>query len=248
MLLYFRSLLFAFYLPVLTLIMGICCAPALLISRKAARKCTKLYVKLVVGGQRFLCGTKQQLKGLENIPEGGVIIAGKHQSMWETLSLINVLDEPIYILKQELLNIPVFGWWCRALGYIGIDRKGGAVALREMTRRAEDAMARGAQLVIFPEGTRIQPGETGRYQPGVAGLYKSLNVPCVPFAHNAGLYWQHPGIIHAPGTIIGEFLPPLPPGMPRKSFMIELENQIESKAKALLPRAEDHAPVTPRTI
>ena len=230
-----RSILFALYLPLLTLLMGVGCAPVLLFSRAHALACVKAYARLVLAGERWICGTKYQLRGHQHLPDGAAIIAAKHQSMWETVALIPALSKPVYILKQELFAVPILGWWCRAIGFIGIDRKGGAQALRDMTTRAQKAIADGAQIVIFPEGTRAAPGQTGRYQPGVAGLYASLRVNCVPFAHNAGHYWCHPGITHHAGMIKAEFLPPIAPGLKRKAFMGEIEQAIETRTSELAP-------------
>jgi 1-acyl-sn-glycerol-3-phosphate acyltransferase len=146
-----------------------------------------------------------------------------------------MLGRPAFVLKRNLLNIPFYGWYARKSGMIAIDREGRASALRMMVIRARAELAAGRSVVIFPEGTRKQPGAVPDYKPGVAGLYGQLNVPCVPVALNSGLYWTGPGgFIKNPGKMVIEFLPPIPPGLKRREFMTALEAEIETATARLV--------------
>ncbi|MDI4664592.1 1-acyl-sn-glycerol-3-phosphate acyltransferase [Xanthobacter autotrophicus] len=183
---------------------------------------------------RVIAGTRAEFHGLENIPEGPLLIAAKHQSAWETFALLPLFSDPAFILKQELMRIPVFGWFATKARMIPIDRKGGSAALKAMTRRAQADMAEGRQILIFPEGTRRPPGAPPDYKLGVSHLYASLNVPCLPIALNSGLYWPRRAIIRRPGTIRVEVLPPIPPGLGRSAFMARLQADIETASDRLL--------------
>lgn len=232
-----RSLLFNIWLPVTAILTGIVCFPTLL-KQEWAHRVLKLYAAQALFMFRLLCGNRYRIKGRENLPEGAALVAAKHQSMWETLALALVLPMPIFVLKKELLDIPFFGWWCRAAGMIGIDRSAGASAMRVMLEKASREAALGRQIVIFPEGTRLKPGESGPYHPGVAGLYRGLGLPCVPVAHNSGQFWVSPGFNKYAGEITLSFLPPIPAGESRKAFMSHLQQVIETEATALAGTAE----------
>ncbi|MGV6802283.1 MAG: lysophospholipid acyltransferase family protein [bacterium] len=238
-----RSLAFNFWLPFSAVIIGTLFAPSLL-KREWAYWVTKIYAKQALVMLRFSCGLDYHITGTENIPTGAALIAAKHQSMWETMALTHILPNPVFILKKELLDIPVFGWWCRAAGMIGIDRSGGASALRDMITIAQSEAEQGKQIVIFPEGTRRKPGLSSDYHPGVVGLYRGLNVNCVPVAHNSGCYWINPGFNRYSGTIEIEFLDPMTPGVGRKEFMHQLQTKIETKARELALAPGAHQPDT----
>ncbi len=135
------------------------------------------------------------------------------------------------------MSIPFYGWYARKMQMIPIDRASGPNAIRAMVAAAKHALADGRQIVIFPEGTRRRPGDPPAYKTGVAGLYAQLRVPCVPAAHNSGLHWIRSSLIRKPGTIVVEFLPAIPPGLPRSEFMAALEKRIESSANRLLKKA-----------
>jgi 1-acyl-sn-glycerol-3-phosphate acyltransferase len=157
----------------------------------------------------------------------------KHQSAWDTLILPVVLGDPAVVLKRELLLLPFYGWYARRAGSIAIDRKGGAAALRTMVAAARAAAAMGRPIVIFPEGTRTAPGERRPYHPGVAALYRSLGLPVVPVAVNSGLFWGRRAFMKRSGHITLAFLDPIPPGLPRRRLMQELEARIEAATAEL---------------
>jgi 1-acyl-sn-glycerol-3-phosphate acyltransferase len=145
-----------------------------------------------------------------------------------------VLGDPAPVVKRELLLLPIYGWYAARAGSIGIYRKAGAGALRRMLAKARSIAAAGRPIVIFPEGTRVAPGERRPYQPGVAALYQALGLPLVPAAVNSGLFWGRRSFVKRPGRIVLEFLEPIPPGWPRPRLMAELEQRIETATAALI--------------
>ncbi len=182
------------------------------------------------------------VRGRENIPDRPFVIASKHQSMWETIMFIRLLSNPAYVVKRELIRIPVFGHLVDASGWITVDRKDGAKALRSLVRDTRVALDRGLQPVIFPEGTRTAPGERRPYQRGIAGLYLQLKIPIVPVALNSGLYWGRRSFVKRPGAVVVEFLPPILPGLDKKRFLAELEDRIETATARLIASAPTQKP------
>ncbi|HEY0148859.1 MAG TPA: lysophospholipid acyltransferase family protein [Allosphingosinicella sp.] len=163
------------------------------------------------------------------LPKGPVLIAGKHQSMFETMELVRLFDAPGIIMKDELSRIPVWGRLARHYGLIAIDRAGGAIALRAMVRDSKAAVAEGRPVVIFPEGTRVAPGEQPALQPGFAGLYRALNLPVVPLALNSGRVWPRKAFVRRPGIVTFRFGEVIPAGLPRR----EAEAQVHAAINAL---------------
>ena len=237
----FRSALFTAYLWGSAAIIGILCLPALA-SPRASMFVSKVWARSCLGALKILCRLGYRVENEERLPRGAGVIAVKHQSMWETLALTVLLEKPCFVLKKELASIPVFGWYCRADGFLFIDRAAGAKALRAMTAGAREAAARGAQVVIFPEGTRVPPGQAAPYQPGVAALCRAMVADCVPVAHDAGLYWRHPGVLRLPGTITLQVFEPIPGDTPRPALMRRLEDTIEPATRALEARSPHPLP------
>lgn len=182
---------------------------------------------------KHIAGIDCVIEGREHIPEGPALIAAKHQSLWDTAIVLALFDMPAIVMKQELHKIPIYGWLTKAQEMIAVDREGGAKALKQMLREARVAAARGRKLVIFPQGTRTLPGEVAPYQTGVAALYQSLKIPCVPAALNSGFFWPKHGWKRPPGKIVLRFLPAIPPGLERDVFMAELESRIETETAKL---------------
>jgi len=150
---------------------------------------------------KVICGINFKVKGVENIPDGNGIIFCKHQSTWETLALQCIFPPQIWLLKKELLYVPFFGWGLAMLEPIAIERSNGTKALRQLINGGIRGLKRGRWVVIFPEGTRLKPGEQGKYHKGGAMLAQRSGYPVVPVAHNAGEFWKHKKIIKTPGTI-----------------------------------------------
>jgi 1-acyl-sn-glycerol-3-phosphate acyltransferase len=231
-----RSILFNLLYGIWTAGMHILCLPLLFASPRAVQAAGGIWI----GGTLFLLkhvvGIDYRIIGAENLPTIPAVYAAKHQSAWETLFLSRYLHYPAFVLKKELLSIPLFGWFLKRAGMIAVDRKAGASALRGMARQAGETLAAGRSILIFPEGTRVAPGQSKPYQPGAAALYTQLKVPVVPVALNSGLFWGKRAFIKKPGTIVVEFLPPIQPGLDRKAVMKELESRIETAANALARR------------
>jgi 1-acyl-sn-glycerol-3-phosphate acyltransferase len=184
---------------------------------------------------RWIVGLDHEVRGWDNLPPGPCLVAMKHQSAWDTLVVPVLLYDPAVVIKRELKLVPFYGWYATRAGSIFVDRKGGAAALRDMVAQARRAVAQGRKIVIFPQGTRTAPGEHGpAYQPGVAALYQALGLPLVPVAVNSGLYWGRRSFTKLPGRIVVEFLPPIPPGRPRREIMGEMEASIEEATARLV--------------
>ncbi|MBC8038787.1 MAG: 1-acyl-sn-glycerol-3-phosphate acyltransferase [Rhizobiales bacterium] len=230
----FRSLVFniAFYINLaLFLVLGV---GFFLAPRKWAVRALQAWASTSLWLLRLLVGTKIEVRGREHIPTGAALVAGKHQSAWETFAILPYLDDPAMVVKKELTFIPFYGWFMHKFRMIGVERSAGAQALRNLIARARQEIARGRQVVIMPEGTRRAPGDPPDYKPGAAALYGASGVPCVPFALNSGLYWPRRKFLRYPGTIILEFLPPIPAGLPRKAFQARLEREIETATARLV--------------
>lgn len=229
-----RSLLFnvAFYLNLILWMLAI--IPTFAMRRRALIRAAQAWARSSLWLLRVIAGTKVEFRGLEKIPEGGLLVAAKHQSFWETFVLASLFDDPTFILKRELTWLPFFGWYLWKADMVPIDRRAGSLALVEMNARAKEAVERGRQILIFPEGTRRAPGAEPAYKYGVAHLYTNLGVPCLPVALNSGLYWPRRRFLRRPGTIILEILEPIPPGKPRDAFFAEVQDRIETASNRLL--------------
>ena len=232
--LFIRSLVFnvLFYVNLIALmILGL---PALLFGHKAVLSLARAWARSSNWLLRVICGLKAEYRGLENIPTGGYIIAPKHQSIWETFSLVPFAPDFSYILKRELTWIPVFGWYLIRGRQVAIDRSKGALAMAEVKRRSREALEEGRQIFIFPEGTRRPVGAQPIYKSGVGNIYVDCNAPVLPVAHNAGLFWPRRSFMRRPGTILVEFLEPIPPGLERGEFMRVLSERVEAATNRLV--------------
>ena len=227
----FRSTLFAAGFIAATAMLVFLLLPMLFASRRAARRAGAVWGRVTIFLLRAAAGIRHEIRG--PLPPPGSIVAAKHQSAWETLVLAALLPDPVYIVKRELLSVPGVGWYFRRAGQIAVDRKGGASALRLMVQGARAALENGAQVVVFPEGTRVAPGERRPYHPGIAALYRETGAVVVPVALNSGRHWSRRGFRMRPGTIRLEFLEPIPPGLARRAFMSRLEQQIEQACREI---------------
>ena len=187
---------------------------------------------------RLVVGIDYEVRGRENIPRGAAIAAVKHQSAWETFALVPLFANPVFILKRELQWIPIFGWLTIKGRMIPVNRGGGSQALIAMAERARIELAEGRQLLIFPEGTRRPAGAEPRYKFGVAHLYATEGVPCVPVALNSGLFWPRRSIRMRPGTVVVEFLAPIAPGLSKDAFFKRLQHDIETATARLIAEAK----------
>ncbi len=192
---------------------------------------------------RVVVGIDIEVRGREHLPRGAALVAGKHQSVWETFAILPLLSDPCMVLKKELTFIPLFGWFALKFRMIAVERGAGSAALKKLISRARKEAAAGRQIVIMPEGTRRAPDDPPAYKPGAAAVYGALDAPCVPFGLNAGLYWPRRKFLRHPGTIIIEFLPALPPGLRRKAFEQQLQAAIETSTAQLVAEGRAMAKV-----
>ena len=197
---------------------------------------------------KVIVGTRHEVRGRENLPPGGFIIAPKHQSAWDTFAFLPWWPDPAYILKRQLMWIPLFGWYIARMNMIAIDRGSHDQAIRSINAGATKAMADGRQLIIYPEGTRRPPGADPAYKTGIFHIYDKLDVPVVPIAHVAGLFWPRRKFMRYPGLIEVEVLEPIEPGLSKDQFMAALVSRTESACDRLLQRvaeAPDPPPFPP---
>jgi 1-acyl-sn-glycerol-3-phosphate acyltransferase len=180
-----------------------------------------------------ICGVKVEVRGLENVPMGAALVAPKHQCMLDVFAQFSVLPASAFVMKKELIRIPWFGWYALRVGTIVVDRGAQATALKKLVREAKDRFAQGRQVVIFPEGTRTAPGAPPAYRPGIAALYREIDVPVHPVATNSGVHWPAHGFLRKPGTIVFEYLEPIPPGLKRAEFMRVLQERTETASERL---------------
>lgn len=225
-----RSALFMAWFLIVTIVMSIIFLPLLAAPRKWCVWMARLWSKATLWGLKIFAGTGMRVIG--SPPRGAVLVASKHMSMWDTLALYLLLDDPGIVLKRELLHIPFYGWYLRKNCAIAIDRGAGAEALLRMAHAATKVFHEGRPILIFPEGTRKKPGAVPDYKPGVAGLYALLKKPCVPVALDSGAYWR--GFFKYPGDITVQFLDAVPPGRKRGEFVPLLQESIEQATAALL--------------
>jgi len=228
-----RSALFnaAFWLWIFVL--GITGLPITLLYRPFSYTVARTWANGSLWLLRVLCGITHEVRGSEHIPQGAALIASKHQSAWDTIIFWALLRQPSFVLKRELIYLPVFGWYLILLRCIYIDRSAGMKAMKLLLSSAAKRVAEKRPIVIFPEGTRIAPGADSTYHPGIAALYHHLQLPVVPVALNSGRLWPRNGFIKTPGKIIIEFLPPIAPGMKGREFLGMLKERIENRCREL---------------
>ena len=186
-----------------------------------------------------------EVRGRAHVPNGACLIVAKHQSAWDTFALVPMLDDAAFVLKEELKYIPLYGWFVLKFDHILVRRERAAIALKSMLAEAKARADAGRQIVIFPEGTRTAPGAAPDYKPGYVALYEGLGVTCVPLALNSGVFWPRRDWRRYPGTIVVEFLQPIPPGLPRTQFRQLVEAQIEAASDALLRESMVASPTPP---
>ena len=234
MILFIRSLTFVALFYVWSILVVVVMIPLLVGPRRWFTQPTRLWAWGTVLLLRLICGVRLEMRGRQHLTQSGVLIAAKHQCMFDTIGPLTVFTDACYVMRDSLLKIPFYGWYAVKAGMIPIDRQGRATALRRMLATAKARIAERRQIVIFPEGTRLAPGQTGEYKPGVAALYRALGVACIPMATNSGVHWPPHGFIRRPGLIVYEFLEPIPAGLDRAKFMRILEERLEDASRALL--------------
>lgn len=248
MMLVLRSVAFNIAFIVVTTVLAVLGFWVLLLPARGVLVFARLWARLVVGLLRHICGIDCEVRGRENLPDHPVLIAAKHQSAWDTIAINLILPGVAYVMKRELLWVPLVGWYMARAGMIPIDRAGHGAALRKLQVRAKATLAAGRSILIFPEGTRTRPGERRRYLAGIAGLYAALGAPVVPVALNSGLYWPRRSFLKRPGRILVEILPAIAPGLARPDFLALLEDRIETASQGLNAEAMVQANKTGENI
>lgn len=203
--------------------------------RNILRRYVQGWAHLMLWVLKVVCGIRVRVTGREHLPDGPAVIAAKHQSAFDTIIWLALLRDPVYVLKRELLRIPVWGAMARKYGAIAVDRAGGGSALKRMVREATAAAAEGSQIIIFPEGTRTQPGQRVPYLPGVVALGSAVGRPIIPAATDSGVFWGRRAFAKRPGVLTVAVLPPLPDGLPRAALLARMQDAIETESERLLP-------------
>jgi 1-acyl-sn-glycerol-3-phosphate acyltransferase len=196
-----RSVLFAIALTIVTPPYALIALASAPLPRMMRYRIISGWSRLIVWLARVILGIEWRVEGRENLPSRPAVILAKHQSAWETLAFQHIFPPQVHVLKRELLWIPFFGWGLALMSPIAIDRRRGVAALRSIARRGQKRLEQGFWVVVFPEGTRVAPGESRDYQPGGAWLAAASGAPVVPVAHNAGLYWPRNAFLKRAGTV-----------------------------------------------
>lgn len=222
-----RSILFAIIFYALTVIAVLTAFISVRFGDVALCRHAQGWAKIHRWCARYILGIRTRIEG--DIPDGPYLFASKHQSMYETMELLIILDDPAVVVKRELTDIPLFGKVALHYGMIPVDRSGSATELRKMMRAAANARKARRRVLIFPEGTRVAPGDQPDLRPGFAGLYRQLNVPVVPIALDSGFVSPRNSFVKKPGIVTMRFGDPIPPGLPRE----EIEAKVHAAINAL---------------
>ncbi len=237
-LIFLRSLVFNILFYIVFVGWSVVALPTFLMPRAAMLQVAAWWARTNILLMRVICGIKVEFRGVEKIPKGPLIVASKHQSMWETISLLRFFEAPFFVVKRELKFIPLFGLYLIKTRMVAIDRAKGGRALLSVMRRAAEEVRHGRQFVIFPEGTRTAPGAPPQYKTGIGLIYSECGVPCLPVALNSGLFWPRRTFMRYPGTLVVEFLDPIPPGLKREEFLARIESVIEEATNRIVAAAQ----------
>jgi len=228
-----RSLVFNIFLYIGLITIFILAIPTLVLPNKFTIFFGRLSAKYIVLILRIILNTKVIFHGIENLKKvDNYFIASAHQSMFETFALQIPLDGPIFILKKELLNIPLFGWYLRKIGSIAIVRETTTKENLNFFDKVKEKIEKNKRpLLIFPQGTRVKIDEQPPFKKGVGRIYKALNLPCIPVALNTGKVWPKSSFMKYPGDINISFLEPIMSGKDNEEFVKDLENKIYNEIK-----------------
>lgn len=235
MLQYLLSVVFILQMYVAMPLFGLVFLPWALLSRRGAYGACKNYSRWVFWTAHILVGIRCEIRG--EVPQGEVLIAAKHQSFLDIMMIFTALPAAKFIMKKEILWMPVLGQYAKRLGCVPVDRGKRGAAIDKMVRDVEAGRAQPGQLIIYSQGTRVAPGMKMPYKAGTGVLYQQLGQPCAPVATNVGVLWPKRGVLRKPGVAVVEFLPVIAPGLPRKAFMARLEAEVEERSNALMAEA-----------
>jgi 1-acyl-sn-glycerol-3-phosphate acyltransferase len=231
--LFIRSVIFNIFLYVGLILIFILAIPTLVLPSKFTIFFGRVSAKYLVLILKIILNTKVIFHGVENLKKvDNFFVASAHQSMFETFALQIPLDSPIFILKKELLNIPLFGWYLRKIGSIAIVRDTTTRENLNFFDKVRERIERSKRpLLIFPQGTRVKIDERPPFKKGVGRIYKALNLPCVPVALNTGKVWPKNSFLKYPGDIHISFLEPIMSGKNNEEFIKDIENKIYTEIK-----------------
>lgn len=232
---WFRSLIFVGQMYLMMVVLGILFFPWALMSRRGAQVACRTYCRWVRWTAAWMVGLRSEVRGTP--PTGEVLIAAKHQSFLDIIMIFGSVPAGKFIMKRELMWAPVIGQYGLRLGCVPVNRGQRGKAILKMVEDVEKGRQEPGQLIIYSQGTRVAPGVDKPYKVGTGVLYEQLGQPCVPVAVNVGVFWPRTGIYRKPGLAVVEFLPPIPPGLDRNSFMQRLETEVEAASDKLLAEA-----------
>lgn len=215
-------------------VMGVVGAPFVLWSRDACYFWMRRYARLTCAILRVTHGIRCEVRG--TAPDRPVVVAAKHQSILDVLMLFDALPRAKFVMKRSLLWMPVFGLYTWRIGSVPIDRSARGQGGKVLKSMGEQSHEQG-QVVIYPQGTRVPPGQHKPYKVGAGVLYEKFGKPCIPAATNAGVFWPKRGFYRKPGTVVMHYMPAIPPGLTLKQFMRQMEDTIETESNALMREA-----------
>jgi 1-acyl-sn-glycerol-3-phosphate acyltransferase len=237
---YLRSLVFIGLMYLSMAAFAVVFTPWAALDRRGAFAGIRTWCRFIRWLARVVAGLRSEVRG--PVPAGEVLVAAKHQSFFDIIILLSVLPKARFVMKKELERAPILGWYARRIGCISVDRGKRGQAIRAMLDGAAGTRDGAAQLVIYPQGTRVAPGAYLPYKIGSGVLYDSLRLPCVPVACNVGVFWARHSLWRQPGLAVVEFLPEIPPGLSLREFMGRLETEVEGASNRLMGEAGFNAP------
>ncbi|MDP3195943.1 1-acyl-sn-glycerol-3-phosphate acyltransferase [Tabrizicola sp.] len=229
------SLVFIIQMYLAMAVIAVLFAPWALFSRTGARAACKTYCRWVIFTLRLLCGTRCEVRGTP--PTGEAVIAAKHQSFLDIILIFNAVPAGKFIMKRELIYTPFLGQYALKIGCVPVNRGKRGAAIQKMKADVAAGAAEPGQLIIYPQGTRVAPGDQKPYKVGTGLLYEQLGQPCIPVATNVGVFWPKRGILRKPGLAVVEFLDPIDPGLKVQDFMARLEAEVETHSNRLMAEA-----------
>ncbi|MCL4190048.1 MAG: 1-acyl-sn-glycerol-3-phosphate acyltransferase [Rhodobacteraceae bacterium] len=230
-----RAVLFIGQMYAAMALLAVVFTPWALFDRRGAYAGIHTFCRWVRWTAALMVGLRSEVRG--EVPAGEVLIAAKHQSFFDIIILCSVLPRPRFIMKQELVRTPILGWYALRIGCVPVDRGRRGAAIRAMVEDVARGRQEAGQLIIYPQGTRVAPGDRRPYKIGTAVLYQELGATCVPVATNVGVFWPRHGTRRDPGLAVVAFLPPIGPGVAPDPFMARLVAEIEAASDLLMAEA-----------
>ena len=229
---YIRSFFFLIQMYLMMVIFGLLFCPIVMLNRKYSYLAVHVWCRWVRWTAAWMVGLKSEVRGI--IPDSEFIIAAKHQSFFDIIMIVSETPRPKFIMKASLRWAPVLGWYAKKIGCVPVERGKRAEAIQKMMSAVASGTAPAGQLIIYPQGTRVLPGEFKPYKIGVAALYQQTRQACLPVACNVGLFWPKYGIMRKPGLAVVECLPLIPAGLENSELMNKLEQTIEKRTNQLI--------------